>query len=126
MRTVSTVNCGKGRKPLLSRRPGESAAREQMKLNMKYRLSSISSVVDDQSVSAFVKSSYFGKVPSDKEQVSNSFLVFLAHVLDIRDMFSGYNQNVRRSLRIDVFKRNRHFVFVHEYCRDFAIDDLAK
>ena len=97
-----------------------------MKMDMKDRLPGIPSVVDDQAIPTLVQSPTFSNVSGDKEKMSNKIAVPFTHALYVRDMFIGHDQDVRRRLRIDVFKCNRHLVVVHELRRDLAINDLAK
>ena len=93
---------------------------------MKDRLTGIPPVVDDQTITALDKPLPFGNVSGDKEQVSDKIAVTFAHALNVRDMFIGHDQNVRRSLRVDIFEGNCHLVAVHELRRYLAINDLAK
>jgi len=93
---------------------------------MKNRLPGISSVIYDQAVSSRVKPLQFGKVPCNKEQVSYELLVPFFHVLYIRDMLLGHDQDVGGRLRIDVFECNCHFIAVYKLRRDPVFNDLAE
>jgi hypothetical protein len=93
---------------------------------MKYRLSGVPSVVDDQAVSVLCKPHLPRKVLRDKEQMSNEFPVICVHALYVRNMFIGHDQDMRRRLRIDIFEGNSPVIAVYELGWDLATGDHAK
>lgn len=48
------------------------------------------------------------------------------HFCHARNFCAGNNQQVDRSLRRDISKSNTVLVLIHDFARDFAIDDLGK
>jgi len=42
------------------------------------------------------------------------------------DLFTGYDQNMNRCLRIDIFKGNNLIIFIDYFRRFFFVDDLAE
>src|ERR1044071_4528220 len=58
--------------------------------------------------------------------IANQFGIGLRRLINPDNMLLGDDQNVRRRLRLDVFKDESLLVFINFLGRNFAGDDLAE
>src|SRR5688572_11168971 len=110
---------------LSSGRPHHLASTEEVQMDMEDRLPGVLAVVEHEAVAAR-QPLLFCKLTCNVDQVSDQRLVRLLHVLDPIDRLLGNDQDVRRSLRIDVAEREAAIILVDDLGRDLAIDDLAE
>jgi hypothetical protein len=61
-----------------------------------------------------------------KLAVANQFRIGVRCLINAHNMLPGNNQNVRRRLRIDIFKREGFLVFIDFLGWNFARDNLAE
>jgi hypothetical protein len=97
-----------------------------MKMDMENRLSGIMAVIDDHTVTAFIKTPFGGDGPGNKEQVTDELSVRDNKTVNVGDMFFRHDERMDRRLGIDVLKSDRVFILVDDCCGDLFFDDLAK
>jgi hypothetical protein len=61
-----------------------------------------------------------------KLAIAHQFRISLGGLVNADDMLLRDNQDVRRRLRLDVFKRKSLFVFINFFSRNFSGNDLAE
>src|SRR6266849_10801 len=109
----------------LTWRPSEIAAAEQMQVQMEYGLAGALAAVQNGSV-PIEKIPFAGELRRYKLQFSQDRLIFGRGVGQRFEMFARTNQDVRGSLRIDVFEGKKIGIFVHNLRWDLFRRDLAE
>ena len=108
----------------LSRRENKCAARKQVNMKMKYRLTAVTISVDHDAIAVFSKTLFTSYASGSKKKIAQ-FRRIGSFVQRI-DMLAGYHQDVRRRLRVKVIKRDAFFVLVNAFRWDFARNYLAE
>jgi hypothetical protein len=85
-----------------------------MEMNVKYRLSSVTAVIDDHAVSAGIKFLFCGNGFGNKKKAAYQFTILGADAVNVGDMFFGNNQEVNGRLRIQVLERDDMLVIVND------------
>jgi hypothetical protein len=100
-------------------------AAEQVQVQMMHGLAAFISGVHDDAISA-LQLLIAGNLRRRSHQVTKQRSI-ICHRLRLRcDVLLRNDQDVRGSLRIDIRKADRQFVFVHSVCWNRASDDFAK
>jgi len=81
---------------------------------MQYRLTGTNAIVNHRTISICRKVLVCGDFFCNKIKMPHKFTVSFRHVLYIRNMFIGNNQDVNRGLRIGIFKGGYKLVFIHD------------
>lgn len=58
--------------------------------------------------------------------VSEQLLILFRRITETGEMLARHNQNMDRSMRIEVAKRHHRFVLIHNLCWDLSQDELAE
>ena len=82
--------------------------------------------VDDRPVPCPVDALLLSQSSHYREQMSKQFLIGFEIVIQGRDVFAGDDQQVDRSLGIDIPKSQAVLVLVHNCCGFLVIGDLAE
>ena len=110
---------------LLSRRPLQISASEQVHVQVKDRLAGARAHVEHGSIAILDAA-----LPSDLRRreltLPDQLSVFGHRFLQPVDMPLGHDQNMGWSLRVDIVEREGMFVFVDFFGRDFPANDAAK
>lgn len=114
------------RELLLTGRPGEMTARQDMEMDVEHGLAGAGAVIDDHPVSLRVQTFIFGDLFCRKEEMSDKLFIGLGHAVNFRYMFFGNNERVYGRLRIHIFKGGHKIIFVDDFGGDFFCDDLAE
>src|SRR5690606_36403740 len=108
------------------RRENKNASAEQMHVQMENRLAAIGVRICDDSVTGVRKTFVAGDLCGRQHQMSDKLLLILSRGIERLDMHTRNDQNMRRSLRLDVIERDAPVVFVNDASRNGSFDDLAK
>jgi len=90
------------------------------------RLSAISAIINDQAVAVLLKTRFLATETGGIEQVTHQFLIRCCQVLYTGQMFLRYQQQMYRSLRLDVMKNQQMFILMDNPGRAFAGYDPAE
>lgn len=96
-----------------------------MKVEMIDGLAAVLGGIDHDSIS-LGKSVLPCQIGSDPQQVSEQRRMLLAGLVERSQVFTGNNQNMDRSLRMDVGKCKAFVVLVQSLRRDASFDDPAE
>lgn len=113
--------CAGGSAPKLARGPAKLSSAQQVDVKMPDGLPGVLALIDHQTVSRLGHAKLFRDCFGGVQQmlvVARRWQIGYAPHL-----FSGHNQDVDRSLRVQVSERHHVFVFVDDVRRDFAVDD---
>jgi hypothetical protein len=97
-----------------------------MKMDMENRLSGAGVII------VYDPEPFFGKIPFGRdagrhlEQMADEGIVRLLHIQGIHEMLSGYQQEMCRRNRRNVFNNYQPVILINLFCRDFPGDDPAK
>lgn len=111
---------------ILARRPREVATAEEVDVNVEDGLARVRARVDDGAVATLGEPFLIGDAGGDAEQMAEQRLVRLRGVVEGFDVRARDDEDVRRSLRVDVAEGDGPPVFVDERGGNLARDDLAK
>lgn len=111
---------------LLSRRPRESAAGQDVKMQVKYRLSGTPTIINHYTVSALYETFLFCNFICYKEKMTYEFTIAFLYTVYVLDMTCRDNERVNRCLRIYVFKCNSPIIFINNSGRNFSFNDFAE
>ncbi len=89
---------------LLSRRPCEPAAGQEMEMNVKHRLPGTATVIDDHPVPALFKPLPGRYGSGDKKHVADELTICHCDTVNICDMLLGDDERMDWRLRVYVFK----------------------
>src|ERR1700727_4096061 len=109
----------------LARRPRQRATAEQVHVQMKHRLSRAGSHVEDGAVSLF-DVALAGNLGGREMAAADDLRISRLGFFQSRKVFFRNDQNMCRSLRIDVFEGEDVIVFVNFLGGNFAADDTAE
>jgi len=109
-----------------ARGPCEFSAGQQMEVNMENGLTCVMAIIDDHTITVFIKPLLGSNGPGNEEQVPDDFTVRNANAMNICDMFFGHDERMDRRLGIEILKSDRVFIFVNNRCGDLFLDDPAK
>src|ERR1700728_366855 len=110
---------------VLSRRPGERTASEQVHVEMKHRLPRSRTNIEHGSIS-LLDVSLPRNVGRRQMAAPDDLRVLRLGFFQSREMFLRDDQHVRRRLRVDVVKREDVVVLVNFFRRNLAANDAAK
>lgn len=96
-----------------------------MNVDVKDRLPCISAVVDNRAVAVF-ETFLFGYARGDAEEVADEFFVAGLRLIERGYVLARYDEDVRRSLRVDVTKGYGPSVLEDLLSGNLARDDLAE
>jgi hypothetical protein len=82
--------------------------------------------IDDDTVAFFGKTLAASNFGGGQKQLTEGFPVALSCLVERGKMLARNQQNVRRSLRVDVVKSYANIVFVNFFRRNIARNDFAK
>lgn len=95
-------------------------------MQVKHRLATILARIDGHSVASPRNAKFRGDLSCDQKHMAKKFFVLRLDFCQRSNLFLGYNQNVSRGLWANIMKDEAMFVFVNNFSRYFAIDDLLK
>ena len=95
-------------------------------MEVKHRLACFGVHVKDGAVAFLRDPHLFGDPACHLKDVRNERRVVCRHVIQRRDVFAGYDQNVDGRLGVDVMKRDDAIIFVHHLRRQFVIRNSTK
>lgn len=110
---------------VLAWRPAHSASTQQMQMKMMDRLPAILPGIDNHAISLaqLLRPRQIGR--SHQKMSQKRFM--LGKCLGLRSkVLSGNDQQVNRSLGIDIRKRNAELVLIDTLCRDVTGENLAE
>lgn len=93
---------------------------------MKDRLSGITAVVDDHSISTVIKTALFSECLCNEKQMPDKLSVHMFDAMDIPYMFFGHDQDMDRRLWVDILECNGVLIFVDQLGGHRLFDDLAE
>ena len=110
---------------ILSRGPVHRAASQQMQMQVIYRLPAIDSCIhhDPKTLRQLL---LFRQLRCDQHQMPQKFPICLTDLVQRGDVLARNNQQMHRSLRMNVGKRNAGRILIDLRSRDFSNRDLAK
>lgn len=114
-----------GRKPWTGRltgRPGQSAAAEQVEMQVGHGLAAVAADVRHHAI-AVAQPFRLCQAANHQEKMPDQRPIDVFDVVDRHDLLLRYDQDVRRRLRLNVAKRQTVFVFMENVGGNFAIDD---
>jgi hypothetical protein len=95
-------------------------------MDVKNRLSSIWTGIDDRSVTGLLYSTLKSKLLGDKGEVTQQHLIFCSHVVEGLDVSLGDNQQMHWRFRVNILKRKAVIVFENNFRRHFFFGDPAE
>ena len=95
-------------------------------MNVKDRLAGAPVTIEHQTVTILIDTLVSGDLLCHQHHSAGYFHVLFIEVIDGRDVLSGYDQNMRRCLRIDISEREYVVVLVDFVTGNFTIPDFAK
>lgn len=95
-------------------------------MQMRHRFAAVRSIVDDEAITIFSKTNFFGDFAGFEEDVAQDFGVFGLCFRDARKNFFGKNQNVRGRLRMNVADGHDQIVFINNCRRNFTRGNFFK
>ena len=110
---------------LLARGPVHPTPTEEMQVDVLYRLLRIRTVVENGAVTVR-QPLVGGNFLRHQEQVPNEGFVFLGQVIERGDRLAGYNQDVRRSLGVDIAQSHALVILIKNLPRLLSVHDLLK
>lgn len=99
---------------------------QHVKVEMRNCLAAIRAVVDDDSKAGFMQAFGFRRHLGDANQVPKQRFVVQFRGRNARDFLLGHDEEVHRSLRRNVVKRQAAIILKNNAGRDFAADDLGE
>ena len=96
-----------------------------MQMKMKDGLSRAAAIVENGAI-AGEQIAFLGEFRCNQLQFPEHRLIFRGGIVQRGKMFSRADQNVRRSLRVDIFKRKHLFIFINEFRRNLLRGDFAE
>ena len=100
--------------------------REEVKMNMEYRLAGAGVIITDYPEPFFRHSLFPRKQGGYLKDMANEGIVFPVEIQGIYEMFPGDEQNMGRCDRRNVLDGDDQFILVNVLCGDFSFDDLAE
>ncbi len=97
-----------------------------MQVDVEYRLTGFPVCIEDRPEAADREPLVFGERSGAPNHLTHELIIAWRQVVQRCDMPLRYDQKVYRGLRIDVIESKDALVFVHDGCRDLAVDDLAE
>jgi len=97
---------------LLSWRPCEPAAGQEMEMKVKHRLPGAAAVINDHPIPVLFKPLLSSYRPRHKEQMADEFAIRDRYAVNICDMFFGDYERMHRRLGVNVFKCYRIIVLM--------------
>ena len=101
------------------------SAAKQMQMQMMYRLSAIVACIHNDPV-AVIQLFFARDLCCRSHQMTHQHRIFSQRLRHRADVLFRNNQQMGRSLRIDVWEPDAKFIFIDTACRDSAVDDLAE
>ena len=95
-------------------------------MQMENRLPAIGICIDDNAIAILGKPLIPCDFGCSRQQTSNSGSIGRRGFVQRSDMFAWNDQNMRRSLWVEVVKRNAHVVLMYQFRRHGAVSDLTK
>jgi hypothetical protein len=108
-----------------ARRPFQSAASDEVNVEMKYGLPGFRTDVEHGAVSVF-DIAFTRDLRGDEVTTADEFRVFWSCFLQPPDVFLRHHQHMRRGLRVDVFEGEGVIVLVDFSRGDFVPDHAAE
>lgn len=106
-----------------ARGPVELAATQQVDVQVGHGFAAVRAIVDHDAVTGG-EVELAGQVGGGEQQVAEQGLVGERRLVDPRNGFLGYDQNMHGRLRLDVVNGDAVLVFVSNLGGDFAGDDF--
>jgi hypothetical protein len=100
--------------------------REEMEMNMEYRLAGAGVIIADYPESFFRYSPLPRNQGSHLKDMADEGVVLRVEIQGIYEVFSGDEQHVGRCDRSNVFNGDDQFILMDFFCGDFSLDDLAE
>jgi hypothetical protein len=100
--------------------------REEMKMNVEYRLAGAGIIVIDYPEPIFRNSALPRYQGGHLKDMADEGIVLLIEIQGVYEMFPGNEQNVTWCDRSNVLNGNDQFILKDFLCGDFSLDDLAE
>ena len=94
-------------------------------MQMVDALAAVRTRVDDSPITA-IKAENIGDFRNRQQQMTTKLLIIRSKLTQRHDRLFRNEQNMHRSLRSDIAKRQTQIIFVDDICRYFAIDNFQK
>jgi len=111
---------------LLSGGPGHLSSPKKMEMYVEDILTRVFLCVEDYSVAAVFDSLIVGDLSGFSEYMANQMLFFFWECIERGEVVFRDEKDMDRGLRIDVFKSENIFVFIHDPGGYFFFYDFAK
>jgi hypothetical protein len=111
---------------LSARGKDELSSAQKMDVQMKNGLAAVIVRIDHDAVSFFGKTLTASDLGGGQKQLAERFPVALSRLVERGNVLARDQQNMRRSLRVDVVKSHAKIVFVNFFRRNIARNDFAK
>ena len=102
------------------------APAEQMKVNVKDRLSGVGAAVDDEAVTVLGDALLLGETVGDAVNSADELADVVLQIREQPDVHDRHDENVDRRLRSDIPKGDDAVVAVDDIAFDLALDNAAK
>ncbi len=93
---------------------------------MRDGFAAVRPVIDDDAVTAVIEAFFFGNMPRGKKQLAQKRFIPILSLRDAFDFAFRNDEDVSRSLRIDVSKGEQSLRFIDNVCRDLPRDDFLE
>ena len=107
-------------------RPFQGAATQKMDMKMRDAFTAIRTIINDQAETRVIESFLFRDGLCDKDQMTQKRFVFGFGLGHARDFLFGDDQDVNRSLRLDVMKGQAKIIFKGNPGGNLPGDDFGK
>ena len=102
------------------------SAADEMEMNVEHRLSGFAVGVEDGPKAAGRDATLLRDRCRSPHQFSRELVIVGRQVVQRRDVALRHDENVRRSLRVDVVERDDAIILIDNRRRDLSIDDAAE
>jgi hypothetical protein len=111
---------------MIRQHPSEGTTTQQVQMHVKDLLATVGTAVQDQSVPRLVDPFFFSETGRHPDHAAESRLIGIGHVSEGWNRFVGNNQNVGRSLGLDVPERRYQLILIDEIGGHFPSDYLSE
>jgi hypothetical protein len=82
--------------------------------------------VDNRTVSGLINAALLGKLLGYAEKISDQLTIGGLNIIEGCNVLLGNDENMRRSLRVDIFEGNGALVLIYYFSRTLALYDFTK